>query len=591
VAVVSRYVTLRRAGRRMTGLCPFHQEKTASFTVDPERQLWHCFGCGAGGNLFHFLMKAENLTFLEAAQRLAKEAGMELEGPARAAARPSEHDLLARINLEAAGFYQRTLASKAGAKARAYLEQRGIPAELVQAFGLGYAPAAWDSLFSQLRSAGYPATAIVRAGLCLARPQGEGCYDRFRDRLMFPIFDLDDQVVAFGGRILDAQANTEHPEAKYINSPETPLFAKGKLFYGLSQARKAMGKAGRALLVEGYLDLITCHQFGFTETVATLGTALTEHHLRLLHRYTERVYTAFDSDSAGLAATLRSRELFVQADLEAHVVVMPPGHDPDSLLRAQGREALEAALAEAPDPLTYELRLLAQKHLAAPGGEARLGREAVPLLCSVPDAVARVAYIHALAELLAAQDPSRLPFLERALHQEVGKALRPQPRRPLPGGAAPEPAVQPGPAIERHIIAAILQDEPCRRRAQAVLQPEHFSHQPYRELFLACCQVQGAGSSLAAQVANHEQHAALVAELVTAECPLLEGQRALDDALERLEESRLKRRVKELDNLISRDAGGASGLLEEYMQARRRLSQLTCRRAVGQLGPAPAEPG
>ena len=596
MGVVSRYTSLRRAGRRLVGLCPFHQENTASFTVDPERQLWHCFGCGAGGNVFHFLMKAENLPFPEAAARLAREAGLELEGSQQSARRMSEVEVLARVNLEAASFYRQQLEGKGGERARAYLAERGISGELAAEFGLGYAPAGWDGLFTHLRGAGYPAAAITKTGLCQPRPRGEGSYDRFRDRLMFPIFDSEDRVVAFGGRLLPGGQGTgeERPEAKYINSPETPLFAKGKMLYGLNLARKAMGQAGRALIVEGYLDLIACHQFGFRETVATLGTALTEHHLRLLRRYTERVYTAFDSDSAGLAATLRSRELFVQAGLEARVLVMPPGDDPDTLLRERGREALEQALAQAPDPVQYELGIMAARHLGTPGGEVKLSREAVALLAGVSSAVARAEYARHLAELMTAAAPGRTAIIEAALHQELRKAAPPHPGRPGRGSApaAPAPAAQAaaGPLLERYVIAAMLQDHACRRRALEALGESHFGHAPYRDLFRAVCQA-GPGEGFSpAELANAPEHAPLVSELATGPCPLTDTERAFEGALERLEEGRLRRRVRELDQQIrdqSRLEAG-SELLAEYMEARRRLSRITGRRSVGETRPGPA---
>jgi len=589
VAVVSRYVSLRRAGRRLVGLCPFHQEKTPSFSVDPEKQLWHCFGCSEGGNVFQFLMKVENLPFAEAAERLAREAGIELESRRQGAQRTSEQDLLARINLEAAGFFRRSLQGEPGAAARAYLAERGLPQQVVDEFGLGYSLPAWDSLFSYLRSTGYPAGAIVRAGLCVPRPRGEGCYDRFRGRLMFPILDHDDRVVGFGGRLLPGADTANRQEAKYLNSPETPLFSKGKMLYGLNLARKEMARAGRAIIVEGYLDLITCHQFGFPETVATLGTALTEDHLRVLRRYTNRVYTAFDADSAGLAATLRSRELFEQAGLEARVLVMPAGHDPDTLLRAQGREALQQALAAAPDVVAYQLELIARGFTGESGSEARVAKEAVPVLASVRNAVARDAYVAHLADILAQGSGSRARALEQALREELRKAARaPRNLRRVAWAPAPESAPAPpkrGPVAERVVLAAMLQGEHWRASAAEKLGEQHFVHALHRELFRALV----AGNGKADQVTGDPRFAALAADLGAQYGEIVDEDGTFTGAVERLEEARLRRRVQELDRQISaqRENETNADLLREYLNTRKLLSQLTGRRSTGHGGPAP----
>ena len=334
--LVSEYVRLERAGKNFKGLCPFHTEKTPSFFVSPALNRFHCFGCGASGDVFTFLMRIEGLSFREAMRRLAERAGIELREETLPQETPDERDRLRRLVYAANFFYRQCL--RRAPHAQQYLTQRGLTPETIEAFELGYAPDGWDHLLRFLQRHNFSLGDAERAGLLKARDDGSGYYDRFRNRITFPIHDASGRVVAFGARTIGDE------EPKYLNSPETPLFEKRNTLYGWHRARSAILRQRAALIVEGYLDLIMLHQYGFTHSVATLGTAFTDEHAARLKRLAERVYLMFDSDAAGVRATLRAGEALAQAGVPTLVVRLPEGEDPDSLLRTQGAAALQRAL-------------------------------------------------------------------------------------------------------------------------------------------------------------------------------------------------------------------------------------------------------
>ena len=358
VEFIGRYVTLVRAGTGYKACCPFHQEKTPSFVVSPERGTWHCFGaCGEGGDLFKFLMKVEGLEFVEALRKLAAEAGVELSRRQQA---PDPLDPVREIMGRTAAFYATALhETEEGSVARDYLLQRGVSREMVDAFQLGYSDRSWNSLVSFLQGQGFSESLVLQTGLLYHDETRDAYRDRYRGRLMFPIRDARGRVVGFGARTLDGEARG----AKYINSPTTPLFNKSEVLYGIEQATGSIRKHGEAVLVEGYLDVITAHQFGFANTVACLGTAVTPAQLKLLRRYTGQVVFALDADAAGQQATLRGLER-ARATLQAsnrddrtsgrnrpemalRIASMPEGRDPDELIRADAggwKEVVEQAL-------------------------------------------------------------------------------------------------------------------------------------------------------------------------------------------------------------------------------------------------------
>ncbi|HEV8584669.1 MAG TPA: DNA primase, partial [Methylomirabilota bacterium] len=422
VDLVGRFVNLKKAGVNWKGLCPFHAEKTPSFMVNPRKGIFHCFGCGVGGDAFGFLMRQDRLSFPEAVRALAKTAGITLaeDGPPRAG--DSGREELVRVMDMAGRFYADALWAPGGARAREYLERRGIDPELARRFALGYAPDGWDGLLAFMRGQRVDAEVLERAGLVLPRQSGTGFYDRFRGRLMFAIRDLQGRVVAFGGRAF----GDEQP--KYLNSPETPLYSKGNLLYAADQARPTIQAKNRALLVEGYVDCLMAHQHGFTETVAALGTAFTGAQLGLLRRYCEEVVTFFDADAAGQKAAERAEELlestaygggwdinrsgaFVASGaLRMKVALLPAGHDPDTFLRAEGAGPFAERIATARSLLSYALdRVLADgPGPLVPGrGPANAFAKAALMLAKVPDAQEAAALSHEAGRKLGV-DPTQL---------------------------------------------------------------------------------------------------------------------------------------------------------------------------------------
>ncbi len=342
VAVVSEHVQLKRAGRTWKALCPFHQEKTPSFTVNPDRQIFKCFGCGEGGDVFRFLMEFEKLSFPEAVELLAGRAGIPL--PKAAWSGPEEESVYPALEF-AATLYRRELKGRTGGPARAYLERRGLGEDVQERFGLGWAPPGWSNLLDAAGSK-FSAALLQRAGLVLQNDRG-GHYDRFRGRVIIPIRSALGRTIGFGARTLGDE------EPKYLNSPETEVFVKGKVLYGLGEAKEALRGAEEALVVEGYMDALTLAQAGVGNVVASCGTAFTEDQARILRRYVERAVLLFDGDAAGIRAAWKSAAVFLGAGLMVRVLALPDAHDPDSFVRERGVEALRAGLAEAPGVVRF----------------------------------------------------------------------------------------------------------------------------------------------------------------------------------------------------------------------------------------------
>ena len=352
VEVISRHVQLKRKGRYYTGLCPFHQERSPSFTVSPDKQIFYCFGCNNGGNVFKFLMLKDNLTFLEAVKLLARQAGVSLpesDNPADQA-RQQKAVHLRQVNGLARDFFQSVLKERGvAARARDYLTGRGINSAVQEQFQIGYAPPGWDHLLNFIKSHKIQPQMLVDAGLALKKENGN-CYDRFRGRVIFPILDITGQVLAFGGRVLDDAL------PKYLNTPETDLFIKGRNLYGLHIAGKAARKKGCLVVMEGYMDVIAAHSMGITNAVASLGTALTREQGYLLHNHCKDVVLAYDADQAGMKAALRSLEMLQEIGCHARIMRIPEGNDPDGFLRQHGVEAWEGLIDEALTVIEYVLQ-------------------------------------------------------------------------------------------------------------------------------------------------------------------------------------------------------------------------------------------
>src|SRR5438067_2909610 len=399
VDLVSRFVNLRKAGSHWKGLCPFHAEKTPSFTVNPQKGIFHCFGCGVGGDAFGFVMRQDRLSFPEAVRALAKSAGIALPEERGAQSGDSGREELLRVMDLAGRFYSDTLWKPAGERARAYLGERGIDTGIAGHFGLGYAPEGWESLLTFMKGEKVSEEALIATGLAVARENRAGAYDRFRGRLLFPIRDLQGRVVAFGGRGF----GDEQP--KYLNSPETPLYTKGNLLYAADLARDTIREKNRTLIVEGYVDCLMAHQHGFTETVAALGTAFTAAQLGVLRRYCDEVITFFDADAAGQKAAERAEELLEPSSggmtwgvnragafdatgaLRVKVALLPAGHDPDTFLRAEGAAAFSERIAGAHSLLAYALdRAIGEAATGGARGRINAFARVALMLAKVADA-------------------------------------------------------------------------------------------------------------------------------------------------------------------------------------------------------------
>jgi DNA primase len=468
--IVSGYVSLKKAGKNWLGLCPFHSEKTPSFNVNPAKQIFHCFGCGVGGDAFKFLELQEGLNFPEAVKQLANRAGIALpENRPRADEKKSddERKALLKIIAEAADYFRRELEGPVGSAARAYLAKRGLTETVIRDFSLGYARPEWDGLLKHLRQKGHPPTLLEKAGLIVKRSEGEGHYDRFRGRIIFPIRDISGQVIAFGGRVMDDSL------PKYLNSPETPLYSKSNVLYCLDQAKEPARKQGYFIIVEGYLDAIACHQYGAKNAVATLGTALTDGHLRLMRRFAQKLMLIFDPDPAGVKATLRGFELFAGSGMKVNVVSLPDGDDPDTFLKKNGYEAFASCLKGSVKFMDFVLGQVV-KDGAAVSIDEKVDREAEMLgfIARLPSGIERDHYLKKTAEALNVD--------EATLRQDMTKqrTAHAGPRERTAAGTPPHKGQRP--RAEEMLIHLMLRDETIARSLSEQITPEDFTDPLYR---------------------------------------------------------------------------------------------------------------
>ncbi len=447
--IVSEYVPLKKSGTRLRANCPFHAEKTPSFYVDPDKQLFYCFGCGAGGDVFRFLMLHEKWDFPETLRSLARRYAVSLPDHARSGG--GERQKVLSVNRQALKFFRESLLRPAGERGRKYLSSRGIDRETAEKFALGYAPGGWDGL------KGYLAQSLrkesenlgVLAGLLAKKPETGRTYDRFRDRLIFPIMSLTDEVIGFGGRVIgDA-------EPKYLNSPETPAFSKGENLYGLTAAREGIRREGYAVLVEGYMDVIALQQAGVTQAVATLGTGFTAGHVRLLKRFTERVVVNFDPDAAGRAAARRSLEILLENGFEVQVVSLPTGQDPDLYIRENGVEAYRARLREARPYIEFVTREAASRvDLGTSKGKVEALNDVLPFLARIDNPVRRSGHLEMIATVLGIED--------RLILQELKTSVRERRKTVDRKSVAPALEARPVGEAESRLVRALMDSEPVR---------------------------------------------------------------------------------------------------------------------------------
>lgn len=466
VEVVGRSLPLKKTGRAWKACCPFHEEKTPSFTVNPDRQSFKCFGCGKGGNVFGWLMEREGLKFFEAVRALAAEKGIPVpDAGGRGDAGPdvSRTQDLRKAVAFAQDLYVRTLWGPAGEHARAYLEKRGFPPPASRALGLGLSPEGWDGLLVAARTAGIAPDVLEEAGLVVRREGREGWYDRFRGRLMFPIADVSGRIVTYGARAL-----REGDNPKYLNGPETALFKKGRTLYALDRAKDGIRKAGHAILMEGYTDVLMAHLFGFTSAVAGMGTAFTPEQATILARHATKVILLYDGDAAGRAAAEKSLDLLLEQGLELRVAMLPEGRDVDEVLLEEGADRLTEILDAGLDVFDFKVAQLGTVNdLKTERGRATAASKMAEMLVRVKSPMER--------DLLFSRVADRLGVNESLLRAEAarlagGRRLRPD--GPNPGGpppVAPAPPVDPR-AAQR---ARDLRMEQERLIAGAIYAPEH----------------------------------------------------------------------------------------------------------------------
>lgn len=557
VEVISRYVQLKKTGQNFKGNCPFHHEKTPSFIVSPAKQIYHCFGCSAGGNVFSFLMKQENITFPEAVEMLAEKAGVVLP---RQSGQSKEQATLAnqlyKINELATQYFQHNLASNAQAKE--YLAKRGIGSESIKEFKLGYAPDSWDGILTFFNKKGIAPGLLEKAGLVIPSDRG-GYYDRFRKRLTFPIVDLKDKTLGFGARVLDASL------PKYMNSPETPIYSKGRNLYGMNLSREAIKKEGFALIVEGYLDFIIPYQAGVKNLIATLGTALTIDQVKLLKRFAGTVIMVYDPDEAGEAASLRNTDIFIAEDVNVYIAELPAGHDPDNYIRKFGAEEFIKLAKSARNIFDYKLeKLMARFNIKTSNGKAAIASEMLPTLSKLNNAVLRSDLMKRLSEKLGV-DPD-------ALKEELNKVKPDYSARQIVARAVEVKKDTRG--AQEMILAVMLEGGVYVDAVRKNMTPEEFVNTSIRDLIKAIFDMRAANLEInPARVISHLENspeaAALISEAVSMSEVMGDKEKVLSDCIARIKKDNINYQLTELRAAIktahdSNDETRLNGLIREY---------------------------
>ncbi len=566
VDVISGYVKLQKKGSSYFGLCPFHNEKSPSFSVSRQKQMYYCFGCGAGGNVFTFLMEYENYTFIEAVEYLAERSGVELpkaEYSREAKERAGLKASLLEINKAAAQYFYVQLKSEQGKAGYTYLRERRLSDETIRAFGLGYSNKYSDDLYRYLRSKGYQEEMIRQAGL-ISIDEKHGVYDKFWNRVMFPIMDVNSRVIGFGGRVMgDAKP-------KYLNSPETPIFDKSRNLYGLNRARSS--RKPYFLLCEGYMDVIAMHQAGFTNAVASLGTALTAGHASLIRRYVQEVYLTYDSDEAGTKAALRAVPILREAGISAKVIRMDPYKDPDEFIKNLGAEEFEQRIEGAKNGFMFTLEILEREyHMDSPEGKTAFFQEAARRLIGFQDELERNNYIEAVAKAYRISEESLKKLVSKtAVREGMAKPVE----RPKMASGQPLKKEDGSLTAQKVLLTWMIDDSRLFGIISRHISPGDFTQSQYRTVAELLYEQYRAGSLNPAKIINHfteeEEHreaAALfntrISRLTTPE----EKVRAIKDSLLRVKSNSIDVRMKDLEPT---DMAGLQRLMEE----KRRLGEL-----------------
>ncbi|MFH1656100.1 MAG: DNA primase [Candidatus Omnitrophota bacterium] len=557
--VISGYIPLKRAGRNFRALCPFHHEKTPSFMVSLDRQIYHCFGCGVGGNAVNFLMRYERMEFPEAVEMLAKKAGITIPKKDLAQKSSGLSQKLFSLNEQASNFYQDFLFnSKDASVIRSYLEKRGITQATAKKFRLGYAPDKWDSLINYLRGKNTSLSVIEKSGLISAREDGAGFYDRFRNRIIFPIFDIKSRVIGFGARA------TEDITPKYINSPESLIYSKGRNLFGLNFTKDAIRKQDQAVVVEGYLDFIIPYQAGLDNIVASLGTALTIEQIRLLKRYTQNAIIIFDADNAGELATLRSLDLFLSLEMDVKVVSLPKGLDPDSFVGEKGIDKLKEKIDKAINLFDYKLNLLKIRFdIDKSEGKAKIAQEMLITISKVKNEVLKSSYMKNLSEILNVREEALLIELDKVKDDSVLDFDKFLANKPLNLNT-----------VEKMIVKLILEEESLISQIKEKLEITDFQDPLVRKIICSIFDLNSKGKTIEVnRLMSYFDDQAICQTLTqlcfSDECKKIDKQKAFDDCVNRLKQESLKSKRSELRNRIKTaesqgDKGRLSELMKEY---------------------------
>lgn len=564
VDVISGYVRLTKKGSTYFGLCPFHNEKTPSFSVSPNKQMYYCFGCGAGGNVITFLMEYENYTFPEALEVLANRIGIELPKQEMTAEQRKASDKRARlleVNKEAAKYFYTLLRSERGTRAHEYFRNRGLSEETIKKFGLGYSDKYSDDLYRYLRSKGYEDELLKDSGL-ISIDEKRGGHDKFWNRAMFPIMDVRGKVIGFGGRVMG------DGEPKYLNSPETMIFDKSRNLYGLNLARTT--KKNQILLCEGYMDVIALHQAGFDNAVAALGTAFTVGHANLLRRYTKEVYLTFDSDGAGIRAAKRAIPILKEAGIAAKVINMQPYKDPDEFIKALGAEAYEERIKNAESSFMFEIRIMEEDYdLKDPEGKAAFYNEIAKQLLQFSEGLEREVYIEAVAGKYGMGFENLRKLVNKLGTQpELARQVRQQQKGTMPKEKRKK---EDGMKQSQKLLLTWLIEEPgLYQRIQEYIHPEDFTEEIYRKAAeILFRQYEEEGKPNPAQIVSlfGEEEQREIAALFNARIEEVETkndrEKALKETISRIKQNSIDYRSKQMDPT---DMAGFQKLIEDKRQ-------------------------
>ena len=564
---ISANILLKKSGQNYKGLCPFHSEKTPSFVVSPEKQIYHCFGCGAGGNIFKFIMEMEDLSFLDAIKILAAKCGVTLPAfkPGQTNAKSNERDVLLNINQKAQSYFILSLMSKGGEQAREYLNSRGLnDKKLLADYSIGWATSGWTDTLHQLQNQEkFSKNDLSRAGL-IKQKEGAGknnFYDRFRGRIIFPLQDIHGNLIAFAGRVIGES------EPKYLNSPETPLYIKGRHLFGFNRAKEAIRKQNKALIVEGYFDQMRAHQNGIRNTVATCGTALTLEQANLLKNHTKRATLIFDSDSAGQAATKKGFEVLLKQGMSVDVLSLPSGHDPDSFIYQFGPEKFLEKLKNAkPFVETFIDDIIADGDLTTPMGKVAVVNQVLPILINVKNTIERTEWISILTERAKIEDQALLNELKNAIKQD--KTIVSDPLQ--------KDGHQNKKNVELYLVRLMFSDKELALKIKEKVKIEDFIDPDLRLIVESCYRLLAEGCELKVDFIMNQidepNIRSLLSEIGVTSIPFDNPKQTVRDCINAINKKAHAQQVEELK--IQRNAALVAGESERSQKIQNKLEEL-----------------